>query len=972
MPVFKAGIFCLIFSCIYSGYLTQTLKFNRYTTSDGLMSDEVYNLHQDKTGYIWIFTNYGTLKFNGTEFKQVLKNLPFNESFIYSIYENENGRKWIANSNAKLFEIINDSAFTVKGTESTSKILRESISEVQQLHVDDALNIYALTKHHSYKFVKGKNGYSPINLSTGNKDSITYRIYEKNNKLFRVLNYTGNDTVFCGGRDNMKLLFNTQKKTFYIKLDCSISQPRHFKHYGNDIYFSYHDKIGKITNGQITSIIPINGIVLNFVKDKNNHLWVACYNNGLYELNEKDSIINHYFERTTINDVLVDSQNGLWASSSGLGLFHCSNLSDFYFSESLPLGKSLSYIKKIEDHLYVANSLGDIFSIKNNHIHYFKKQAKGDEPQDMIKIKSGFIFCARYSIEQSGYNFNQIETNILPPVLAIKLVSHSPDSVLFLQRKRLYIMENGSFKRLINFNFRAYSCELRNGKILIAMENGIWQLNNNTLFQPYYLKETENKVFKSIIIDSLNNYWFCSTGNGLFKLDVNDKIVHFKATEELPGNIVNSVSFNRLGVLLTTNTGLYYTESLNKVKNHIVWKKIYSGSVQEALFFEDKIYLSTKNGLVILDNKKIYDKESLHFNLAGIRINSHEVNVSSMKEINYNQNNIEFIFDLISFERDKYSLKYKLTGESNDSGLVDINTIAFQKLSPGNYTLTVYPSIINGEKLQIKITFFIIPAFWQTNTFLILGSLILILFCIYIIRYFFKYLKAKEAKKTKAESLILEYKLIALKAQINPHFMSNCLTAIQHLIINNKVDLATDYIAKFGMLVRQILNFSTRSLVTVKEELEIASLNIELEQLRFEKNFLFEIKVEKGLDIQNIYIPALILNPIIENAIWHGLLPLKNKREGRLLIEAKVELNTLLLIIEDNGIGRKQNGKNLSNSRESKGIDLTEQRLNNINYMFDITTSKLVFMDLFNKNTAESGTKVIISLPINLKPLQNE
>ena len=96
----------------------QNEGFTRYTTKEGLLSDEVYNLHQDKQGYIWLFTNYGVLKYNSTEFKPVLKNLPFAESFIYSIYENEAGEKWVANSNAKIYKILNDSAFVVEGTEA--------------------------------------------------------------------------------------------------------------------------------------------------------------------------------------------------------------------------------------------------------------------------------------------------------------------------------------------------------------------------------------------------------------------------------------------------------------------------------------------------------------------------------------------------------------------------------------------------------------------------------------------------------------------------------------------------------------------------------------------------------------------------------------------------------------------------------------------------------------------------------------
>ncbi len=123
----------------------QTLKFEQFTTRDGLPSDEVCNMHQDKKGDIWIFTHYGPLKYNGHEFVPVLKNLPFTESVIYAIYENKKGRKWIANSNKNIYEVVNDSAFVVEGTQSYSEELRKATNEIYQLIVDDSLTIYIKT-----------------------------------------------------------------------------------------------------------------------------------------------------------------------------------------------------------------------------------------------------------------------------------------------------------------------------------------------------------------------------------------------------------------------------------------------------------------------------------------------------------------------------------------------------------------------------------------------------------------------------------------------------------------------------------------------------------------------------------------------------------------------------------------------------------------------------------------------------------
>jgi LytS/YehU family sensor histidine kinase len=158
--------------------------------------------------------------------------------------------------------------------------------------------------------------------------------------------------------------------------------------------------------------------------------------------------------------------------------------------------------------------------------------------------------------------------------------------------------------------------------------------------------------------------------------------------------------------------------------------------------------------------------------------------------------------------------------------------------------------------------------------------------------------------------------------------------------------------------------------VTLKEELQIAMLNLELEHLRFQKSFKYSVKIADNVDAEQHYVPSLILNPIIENAIWHGLLPLGEMRDATLVIEARREENSITLIVEDNGVGRKAARSTEGNIRESKGLKITEQRLSNINYLYNINSSVMTCIDLVDEGGA-AGTRVVISLPDHLKPLSN-
>ncbi|MBL7936257.1 MAG: histidine kinase [Bacteroidia bacterium] len=227
------------------------------------------------------------------------------------------------------------------------------------------------------------------------------------------------------------------------------------------------------------------------------------------------------------------------------------------------------------------------------------------------------------------------------------------------------------------------------------------------------------------------------------------------------------------------------------------------------------------------------------------------------------------------------------------------------------------------------------------------------------------YFKNKELKKNEAKKIIAEYKLVALKAQINPHFMSNCIAAIQYLILKNKVDEANEYLAKFSFLVRQVLNFSAKSFVTLKEELEIIDLYVKLEKLRFEK-IKFQLEIESAINVDTMFIPPLLLQPIIENAIWHGLLPLENTKVAVLKLIIRLKEDILEIIIEDNGVGRKFIKESISNSNESKGIAITKQRIENLKYIIDHNVVSLVYEDLIDDKNNPIGTRVNISLPTNL------
>lgn len=208
-------------------------------------------------------------------------------------------------------------------------------------------------------------------------------------------------------------------------------------------------------------------------------------------------------------------------------------------------------------------------------------------------------------------------------------------------------------------------------------------------------------------------------------------------------------------------------------------------------------------------------------------------------------------------------------------------------------------------------------------------------------------------------------KLTALRSQMNPHFIFNALNSIKHYIINNEPKNAAHYLTKFSKLIRKILEASDIKEIALNEELETTQLYVTIENIRFSNEINFKINIDKKINISTIKVPPLILQPFLENAIWHGLSSKKNNKKILISI-IKFDKNHLQISIEDNGIGRKAAAiikAEKTINRKSVGINLTKERLTNFvkNYTNKFS---IVYKDLEDKNKKATGTKVIIKIPL--------
>jgi LytS/YehU family sensor histidine kinase len=231
--------------------------------------------------------------------------------------------------------------------------------------------------------------------------------------------------------------------------------------------------------------------------------------------------------------------------------------------------------------------------------------------------------------------------------------------------------------------------------------------------------------------------------------------------------------------------------------------------------------------------------------------------------------------------------------------------------------------------------------------------------------------RRKEAEMLELEKNLAESQLTALKAQMNPHFLFNSLNSINWYIARNRPNEASRYLTKFSRLIRLILDNSKHQRIPLSGEMEALRLYIEMESIRFEQKFSYEIEMDESLDSEEVTIAPMILQPYVENAIWHGLMPLNGQRPGHLRISITPENGRLHCVIEDNGIGREAahilKGASLT-GRISKGMRITADRITILNQGERIE-DLVQITDLTDANGNAAGTRIELKLPYNHEPV---
>jgi sensor histidine kinase YesM len=961
--------FVIILSLIFSinFVFAQQFNFTNVGTSKGLPSSECYGMMQDSKGYMWIRTLNGLCKFDGKKFKIFTKKEGLKSNAIYVINEDKKQRIWFATSSSHIGYIYNDSIYYLPSSEAFAKENGYGQKVFYQIAIDEKFNVLVSSHERAYKF----------NADTEYK---TYDLYTQNDYYINIVEI--NKQPFCIP-DTVSKLRELQKRQFKFSVfghqlelfwdettirqgiirmtyPCKDNKGNVFFHFNNRLYFL--NRLGALKE------YTFENLIYHVFIDKENNLWIGLNSRGL--LMFPDANINlepkRMLEEETVSGINQDFEGGLWVSTLNKGLFYCKNL----FNENLVNDTRFNYkpemLKIIEGKMFISDFKSGIVKLDIPKSTVFYKKMSIDKTQigilDIDKVSDGFILSGRNCLYKLDNDFNFKEKILWDKKLNLSAGSYN--TIVTSKKQIIGISKNYFTNYTDNFWYKLPSfgndiLEV-DENIFVATKNGLMLFDEKLKDKFKVLIRNEN-IIKLLLIDH-NLFAFCRDGK-VFKFDN-----QLKSKKYNLGNVsINDACYSDVNTLiLASNTGIYFLNLLDgKIKLLNTSDGILDNEVFKIAIFNNMAYYSTNYGIGRFALDKVKN------NLIAPKIFLASAKSNENKGFNpsfiypYNSS-FTFNFDIITFkDGGPLKLTYKLAGYNKEWNSNESGEVTYTNLTDGTYSLLVYATNSAGVKSKVmQLPILIEKPFFKSAWFLLLliAMLVLLAYVIYKITYHF--INKREVNKTKVNKLLAEYQLMGLKAQMNPHFIFNCLNSIQKYVLEHDTKQAYTYMAKFSKLIRFVLDISDKTFVALSDELELVKIYVELEQLRFDKKFEFVIELNENIEPDEIVVPSLLIQPYLENAIWHGIMNLPDHTKGEVKIKASIINQHIEIEIKDNGIGRKRAKMLTQKNHQSKGMSINQKRIEAINYLLKTHNATIEIVDMLDADGEALGTKVIIKLPL--------
>jgi len=948
---FFQTILLFLFTQIFFG---QNPYYYTLDKTNGLPSNSVYDIFQDSKGFMWFATGKGLCRYDGSTFKTYSSDNQTSKSGS-CINEDSFGRIWYINFDGYLYYVEDGELKNLPQKESVGYMKYGVIKDKLYLMQSKSIAIYDLKK---VQFIQSIPIPEANVLSTFVTESkfcfISDKLYEiefskpiKSHELTEDFKKYLNVPIVQANKDELFIVskftnqyYNYKNNQFtQKKFTCLFDFVQNLAIIDNTPWLCTPNGVIKYEKEKGTTYFSEYNISYIF-KDKQKNYWISTINNGLLFIQDFENNFIKLDPKPTIlspynNQILIGTENeviyGLQLDNLNIKTIYKSNSNHPIYQIEANEKEKTIYFTSLK------------FKILNQNYKLINETAVAIK--DIKKVDESY-----YSFAGSGL---------------CGLIKVGSKKSIWDKLYQKNIQKDPKFKecQLLNLKGKSTVYNSHNNCIYYATNMGLKFIDLNGLKELKF----NNKTLYITNLQSYNNVVYAlSTSEELYKIDSNNKVTKVSVFEKHLKERFTKFKIQENSIFIFTTNGII---EYNLIKNY--YRKILPLTsdleVTDVAVIGNKIYFATSKGIIVKNKFKNKEFAKPELIINEIKVNGTLQKENNLNELEYNQNNITVNFSVLSFNpNEKNSVLYKINNGNWNRLDIDNKNLILSSISPGDYN--VYLKIdANYETPIQQIHFKINNPFWLNPFFLIYLGLIIIALAYTFYKYQIQKIEKKNQlllDKVNLEKNLNQSKLKAIKSQMNPHFFYNALNTIQSFILSNDKKQAVSYLSKFSTLTRTILEMSEKENITLSEEIKTLGLYLDIEKARFDEDFSYDINIGYGIDIENIKIPSMLLQPYVENAVKHGLL--HKKGEKKVTIDFERIFDSLKITIDDNGIGRQKSAELKAIKNKDHLSFATEAMQNRIELLNQYKQQNITinFEDKINKNGQSSGTKVIIEIPI--------
>ena len=946
---------------------TQTIF---YTTKDGLPSNSIYKSILDNHGFLWIATDNGVVKFDGKNFKTYTTAQGLPDSEITDIFIDSSNRIWVTpfRRTAAYYNPIKDRFENEDTDPELQKIElgntnRGSVLQFGGIAFCNNLRDFFIYKNGKVTAYKG--------LMNVRNSGTPERIIEFRPDSYLIIS-PDSVRVFVKGRF---------AKSFALENNFSYSE-----YFGQALYIASANKIKKYQvgrDGNISLVLEKTfPFVIRIFCKSGKDLAVATYNRTTYPVDTATLELKEpLLYNIAVRNVLEDRSGSTWISSIDRGLIKIQQkrISSFTITDKAlndEITQHFTTLAIIDKKIFVGNNYGEVLIYDG--VYDIKKRSLSPEKnmdavvRKIIELKDKvYVSCQTGSFVLDKNSLQIVNRLEGKENMSTKSALILNDTVLLLGTHAMAVKYNIAankgidtiIKRITSFGVN------RSKEIYIGSNDGLYRWDKDSLF--YFGKKYKALSYRvNTIFNTADDLLWVGLGSDSLLVLKNNKLIKSIALGDIiPGSVCKSLYSSRPGIIwLGTNKGLNkieYQLSNGKFSFYNTSFGLADGLIGEQVnditIHNDTVYAATTGGISFMPANLNLPVTDITTFITKVSINGVDTLVTEKYTLDYGQNDISISFSGVDLTGYYPLFEYRLNEGAWQK--TDKNNIVY-RLASGNYNIQIRGMKRDGtpSSKTESISIYIKTPFWQSGIF---WTVLVISF--FIITFFILESRNKQKRKAAVEKVITEKKLTelemqALKAQINPHFVFNCLNSIKGFIFDKDFLQADKYLDKFSDLMRSTIDNSDASIISLQNEINYLDNYLQLEKLRFEEKFDYRIAVSADVDKENCFVPAMLLQPYVENAIRHGMRFLENKK-GQININVFAENNFLVCEIDDNGIGREKAAALKSKRHieyQSKGMNISKRRAELYNINQEVTDKK-------DGHGNATGTTVTVKIPLDFK-----